>query len=422
MNFAHKLLIILFCFGCLSAKAVDIRQGLMHPDFASLQVAVEGRPWAPAVIVQGSPDRLTIEFDELASEARNLRWSVVHCDAQWQPEGLADIEFTDGLNEATVDDYDYSRATLTHYVHYRISLPDERVPLKLPGNYLLKVFEEYEPDSVLVQVRFAVCEGSVRVNTDISPRTDIDYLESHQQLDINLDIKGSAILNPYTDIKTVINQNGCDFNVVTLTAPSMVSSDIVNYSHLRPLIFDGGNEYRRFETVSTTYPGMGVYRMYHDADGYHALLYTDQPRGGTGYQYDQTQHGRFTVREYNSSNSDTEAEYILTTFTLESPKLDGADVYIEGELTGRRLDDGSRMKYNPIAGCYERTLLLKQGAYDYRYIAVPRRSGKPDMSYTEGNFCDTSNDYTVSVYYRRPGERFDRLAGIGNAVYINPRK
>lgn len=422
MSFARKILIGILCICSLSSGAVNTRQGILHPAFASLQVEVEGRPWAPAVIVQDSSDRLVIEFDELASQARNLRWSVVHCDAQWQPEGLADIEFTDGLNEATVDDYDYSRATLTHYVHYRISLPDERVPLKLPGNYLLKVYEEYEPDSVLVQVRFAVSEGSVRVNAQVSPRTDIDYLESHQQLDIVLDTKGSGVSNPYSDIKTIVTQNSWDGNSVTLTAPSAVRGEVVTYSHLRPLIFDGGNEYRRFETVSTSYPGMGVYRMYHDADGYHADLYTDIPRGSEGYQYDQTQHGRFTVREYNSSNSDTEAEYILTTFTLESPKLDGTDIYIEGELTGRRLDDGSRMNYNPTAGCYEKTLLLKQGAYDYRYIAVPRKSGKPDMGYTEGNFCDTANDYTVSVYYRRPGERFDRLAGIGSAAYINPRK
>lgn len=422
---SFKILYLLCCIATCSAPAhiaAAPPHGALSPAVASLQVRNPRNPQAPAVITMGSDDRLVIEFDELASAARDLRWSVAHCDADWQPDGLLDLAFTDGLNEATVDSYEYSQATLTHYVHYTIRLPDARVPLKVSGNYILKIYEEYEPDKPLAAIRFSVAEGSARVNAEVSPKTDIDYLQAHQQLSIAVDTKGLALANPYTDLKIAVVQNPDDERRVLLTSPGSVRGHEVRYEHLRPLIFKGGNEYRRFETVSTSYPGMGVERVGKSPDGYFAELRTDFPRGDTRYQYDQTQCGRFTIREYNSDRSNTEAEYITTLFTLESPKLPGVEVHLEGELTGKRFGPHSRMDYNPFSGCYEKTLYLKQGAYDYRYVAVNPADGSASLTFTEGDFCDTGNQYVIYVYYRLPGERYDRLATVGGAKIFNSQK
>ncbi len=414
MNIAVKALVFIF----LAVQAVnargetDTRQKCLSPRFKSLQVRVNGNADVPAVIIAGSADQLSVSFDELSTQARNLRWSLTHCNARWQPEELSDFEFTDGLNEATIDDFEYSRSTLTHYVHYSITLPDERIPLKISGNYLLKVYEEYEPENILLQVRFSFAENSMRVNASVSPRTDIDYMDRHQQLEIEVDTKGSGISNPYTDLTTIVEQNPGNPSRVVLPSPSMMRGSTVSYNHLRPLIFKGGNEYRRFETVSTSYPGMGIDKIGHTPDGYVADLLIDTPRYANGYIYDRTQHGAFTVREYNSDNSDTEAEYVLTNFTFESPKFPGAEVHIDGALTSHALDSSTRMDYDPEIGCYQKSLLLKQGAYDYRYVAVSPGSDEISTDFTEGNYCDTSNQYIIYVYYRNPGERFDRLAAV----------
>ena len=405
------LCILLSFFLTAGGEEVDTRQRCMSPDFKTLRVLVNGRNDLPAVLVAGSNDVLTISFDELATEARFLRWSLTHCDADWVPENISDFEFTDGMNEATVDKYEFSQATLTHYVHYTITVPDKRIPLKLSGNYLLKVYEEYKPENPLLQVRFSVVENNLKVNAHVSPRTDIDYLGQHQQLDITVDSDGSNLRNPYTDLTTLVYQNPRDNTVVKLTSPSMVNGKTINYSHLRPLIFTGSNEYRRFETVSTSYPGIGIEKSWHSADGYFADLFIDTPRYSAVYSYDRTQRGSFTVREYNSSESDTEAEYIITNFRLESPKLP-VEVHIDGELTSHALDSSTLMNYNHESGCYEKNLLLKQGAYDYRYVTKNPRTDKVSTDMTEGNFCDTSNRYVIYVYYRLPGERFDRLGGV----------
>lgn len=404
---------VFFAGGAQELRAEEnTRQGIFHPDFATLKVALDRDAMAPPVIMLGSADRITVSFDEFSDEIRRMRCSLVHCNADWQPSGLTESEYLNGFNEAVIDDGEFSRATLTHYVHYSVSVPSENLDPVLPGNYLLKVYDEMFPDKVLLQARFSVCTQEVRIFASLSPRTDIDYLQSHQQLSFDIETSQSLISNLYNDLKVTVMQNFRPETAVTLTSPSAVKGHTAVYSHVPELIFDGGNEYRRMETISTSWPGMGVERIESGANGYTAYLHTDKPRSNRRYEYDQTQAGRFTIREYNSSHSDTQAEYINTVFTLSSPRLNGTEVYLEGDLTDRMLKENSRMDYDPAAKAYVKELFLKQGAYNYQYVT--RKIGENHLSteITEGNFHETDNIYTIYVYYRRPSERFDRLAGM----------
>lgn len=387
-------------------------QGIFHPDFATLKVELERNPLAPPVIMQGSGDRVNVSFDEFSDEIRRMRCSLTHCNADWQPSGLVESEYLNGFNEAMIDDGEFSRATFTHYVHYSLTIPSDNLAPMLPGNYVLRVYDELFPEKVLVQARFSICAQEVRILADVSPRTDIDYLQTHQQLSFDIETSQSMISNLYTDLKVCVMQNFRPETAVTLTSPSAVKGRTAVFSHLPELIFDGGNEYRRMETISTSWPGMGVAHIESGANGYTALLHKDTPRTDRQYEYDQTQAGRFTIREYNSSHSDTQAEYINTVFTLSTPKLNGVDVFLEGDLTDRQLRENSRMDYDSSLQAYVKEIFLKQGAYNYQYVTCKSDGSDPSTALTEGNFHETDNIYTIYVYYRRPSERFDRLAGM----------
>ncbi len=410
----RPLAVILSIITFLTCQAeVDTRQGCLSSSFKTLQVQYDGDMFAPPVINLNNPgERIVISFDELADDRRYLRYSLVHCDASWQPEELVDSEFLDSFNEGTVEDYDYSQATVVHYVHYTITLPNEQVRITQPGNYLVKVYDENEPDVTLVQARFGVCDFSARVGAAVSSRTDIDANESHQQVSVTVDTRELGMDDPFNDLRIVVSQNGRPDNEVTLTTPQRIHGKQVIYEHLRPLIFNAGNEYRRFETSSVNYPGLGIERMIHDAPVYNAVLYTDTPRSGQSYLYDSTQQGRYLVRDVDTSDSDTEADYVLTHFTLQMPPIAGADIFIDGDLTDRRFTPASHMVYNHATGCYEQSMLLKQGAYNYQYLAVPNGSGRGYTSPVEGDKYQTVNEYTVRVYHRPKGTRFDRLVGI----------
>ena len=403
---------ILTLFAVLAVHAADTMQGIFHPSFSTLQVRLASDRYAPPVVAIGDPgDKVVISFDELAEQHRYLRYSLTHCDVSWQPEGLVESEFLDGFNEGIVDDYAYSEATLAHYVHYTIAIPNEQMRITQPGNYLLRVYDESDPDETLLQARFGVSDFSAGISMQVSTRTDVDSNRSHQQVSVTVDTRNISVDDPFNDIKVVVSQNGRIDNEVTVVTPQRVNGSQLVYEHLRPLIFNAGNEYRRFETVSTSYPGIGVEEIEYGNPYYDMALVTDRPRNATSYLYDRTQHGRYLVHEVSADDSDTQADYVMVHFKLSMPELPGKDVFLDGDFVQRRFDPSSRMIYNRATGQYEKSMLLKQGAYDYQYLAVPFGESVGTTAEIEGDFYQTTNEYVVKVYHRPKGTRFDKLIG-----------
>lgn len=409
------LFAVLLCIvGSLWTSAeTDTRTKVLHPAFRSLQVKIMGNDQLPAVLTTTSGDRLTIEFDELSEERRYMRYSLTHCNSAWQPDMLPESMFVDGFNEWTVDDFDYCSATTVHYIHYRIVVPNEKMRLKVSGNYLLRVYDEDRPDDTLLQARFSVCEVTASVLAKVDTRTDVDYNDSHQQLSLIIDTKRADVFDPYRDLKVTVMQNSRPETLRVLGGPMRREGEKLVYEHVPELIFDGGNEYRRFETISLTYPGMNVEEMSYAYPMYHARLVQDKYRDDGRYVFDKTQFGRYRVREYNSDNSDTDADYVLTHFTLEPDRLTNNEIYVEGDLSGRQFGSENRMAYNAATGLMECTMLLKQGSYNYQYVAKDR-FGNYSAVPVEGSHYQTNNEYSIAVYYHKPGELYDRLIGFAN--------
>ena len=87
-------------------------------------------------------------------------------------------------------------------------------------------------------------------------------------------------------------------------------------------------------------------------------------------------------------------------------------IFIDGDMVNRRFDPESLMVYNRATSRYERTMLLKQGAYNYQYLVVPAGANRGSTAGIEGNDYRTVNEYTIKVYTRRPTDRYDRLIGV----------
>lgn len=386
--------------------------GVMNERIKSLQVQLDGNPLAPAVITMNT-DRIRISFDHLSEDREYFRYRLVHCNSRWQPSGLIDTEYLDGFNEGVINDYDFSRATLVHYVHYTLTIPNEEVAPKLSGNYLLQIYHEDDPDEIWLQCRFMVSEQTASISAEVSSRTDVDFNEEHQQLSIAINTERAKVEDPFNDMFVVVSQNGRLDNETAVRQPLRLSGKTAIYEHLQPLIFEAGNEYRRMEVSSTNFPGMHVAEIVYRQPYYHFTLTEDEERADEPYLYDQTQHGRYFIREYNSSESDVDADYVVVHFTLDATEVPGQMVFLDGDFVHRRFDPESLMTYNPATGRYERAMLLKQGAYNYQYLAVPSGKTRGYTSIIEGDKYETVNEYLIKVYHRRRGERYDRLIGVG---------
>ncbi len=407
------LFVALSCCMALLCAAADTMTGVFDERIKSLQVSVDGDAFAPDVIVLGTPDRIRLEFDHLAEDREYFRYSLQHCDARWQPSGLVDSEFLDGFNEGRIEDYDYSRATTVHYVHYSLTIPNEEVAPTISGNYLLTVYKEDDPESPVLQCRFMVSEQTAPVQAFVTSRTDVDYNAAHQQLEICVDTERAGVEDIYNDLRVVVGQNGRLDSERALMHPLRTSGRKAYFEHVPELIFEAGNEYRRFETVSEYYPGLGVESIDFQDPYRHFYLYVDEQRSESSYVYDQTQHGRFFVRRQGASDSEVEADYGVVHFALDMPQLtDGSMIFLDGDFVNRRFDPESAMRYNPVSGRYERTMLLKQGAYNYQYLFVPPGAMRGYTANIEGDSYQTSNEYLVKVYHRPRGHRYDHLVGV----------
>lgn len=378
--------------------------------FRSMKVMKEGDFMSCPSIRLGSDEHLIINFDEWSEDYSDLQYRLVHCGPDWKPSGLLESEYLDGFNIADIEDWAFSSNTFVHFVNYRIVIPNEDMDPLLSGNYILQIFERENPDETIGEARFSVSEHSADIFGTVSTQTDRGLNTKWQQLELKVSPTDVKIDDPYSRLRVDITQNNAPYTMSTLLTPSRIEGKDIIYSHMPELIFKAGNEFRRFETIRTTYNDMHVDSMRFLSRNYHAWLTPDTERECKEYSYDQTQQGRFLIREYNSTDSDLGADYVTVHFLLDTPEAVDADIYVEGEFTGFQHDDSNKMHYDYNRGAYLLEMPLKQGSYNYRYVAVPRSGNrKPDPSLIEGNKHETRNEYRVQVWYKPLGGRYDRL-------------
>lgn len=386
--------------------------------FRSMKVMKEGDFMAAPVIRLGSDERIIINFDEWNEDYSDLQYRLVHCGPDWKPSGLLESEYLDSFNIADIEDWAFSSNTFVHFVNYRIEIPNEQIDPLLSGNYIIEIFERDNPEETLAEARFSVTEHSADVRGSVSARTDRGLNTEWQQMELAIVPTDVAIDDPYSMVRVDITQNSAPYTMKTLRTPSRIDGKNIIYTHQPELIFKAGNEFRRFETVRVNYNDMKVDSMRFVSRNYHAWLTPDGERASKEYSYDQTQQGRFLVREYNSTDSDLGADYVTVHFRLETPEVVDSDVYVEGEFNGFRHEDAYRMHYDYNERAYLLELPMKQGSYNYRYVAVPRSGErKADPSVIEGNKYETRNEYRVQVWYRPIGGRYDRL--VGDEIILN---
>lgn len=386
----------------------------------TLQVRVAGNPFSDPYIPLVGNERIEINFDALNPSMNQYAYSVIHCNADWSRSVLSPIEYMNGFQGMTIDDFATSMGTSVEYTNYRLLLPNENVQFKVSGNYAIRVYPEDNPDQTAFIACFSVVEPLVKVAASVSGNTDIDTNQTHQQVSFVINNKNYPITYPQTDLKIWVYQNNRRDNAVTGLQPMSILENQIAYTNNRNLIFDAGNEYRRMEFISNSYNGMHVENISFHNPYYHVELMTDYKRAGQPFQYDQDQDGRYFIRCSNCNDFDTEADYEIVHFTLATDEIPDGNVYLNGELYNNVLDEKSKMEYNSQTGQYEKSVLLKQGNYNYQYLFVPTGQTIGETGPIEGNYYQAENEYSIYVYFHPMAARYDRLIGVTSIKNVLP--
>ncbi len=369
------------------------------------------------VIKLGSDEKLKLMFDDLDGESKNYRFTIIHCDARWNPtDRLLQSEYINGFFDDNINDYQYSKNTIQKYVHYELIFPTENLKPSKSGNYLLKVFLDYDQNNVVLTKRFMVIDEKINILPDIHHATIINDYNYKQEIDFSIQTPGYQIINPYNDLKVVLLQNDRWDNAITKLKPLYVKDNELVYDYDQDNVFSGGNEFRNFDIKSLRWNSEFVkYIMYDSLRNYQVYLYPGKKRNFLQYFSDKDINGRYKITRQESSPaaSVTEAEYVTVHFTLpmEKPAEDGS-LYIFGALTDWKYSNENKMHYNKILSQYEATLYLKQGYYNYEYVFLKDDEKCGDETVIEGQHYETENDYCIYVYYKPMSSNYDMLIGM----------
>ena len=407
----------LFLFACVAQPYAN---AIFTQDIKTLEVNKEGQWNANPVIVLHSDEKIQVSFDQLSHNYRRYAYRLVHCNADWTRSELNELEYMDGFSQNDIEKYYLSENTWTDYTHYVFEVPNEQLQLKLSGNYALIITDKDRQDEVQACACFSVLDRRIHIEASVSSSTDLGYNTSYQQVNFVLNTAANQIERPESDLKILVRQNRRTDNEVFGVQALMTSSNQIQYEHLPELIFDGGNEYRRFEITTYKLSGLGVDRVRFERPFYHAYLLESGFRDH-GYTYDKDQNGRFYIRNLQAEyDQQTEADYFWVYFSLAVPEqYTNGCFYLFGDLTNGAFDEQYKMTYNAEKGCFGNKLFLKQGAYNYQYLyfsgpeqekGKDQKSGKRYSSLpAEGNYWETENEYQIFVYYRPIGAQYDAL-------------
>lgn len=390
------------------------RTRALIPSIKTLQIHLPDEPFSLPAIELGSGDELHVQFDEMSHDIKSYSYRVLHCNDNWTRSALTPVEYLQSFDNGMITNYANSLNTSYLYTHYSFYLPNDDVAFTKSGNYVVEIYEDSNPDKTVAQACFYVVEPKVKVNGTVRGNTDTELNKRMQQLDFEIALDGYAVQDANAEIKVVIRQNNRLDNEVSNIKPTYLRGDKLLYQNNRALIFEGGNEYKRFDIASRYVMSERVDRIDFDHNYYHVYLYPDKIQPYSVYQTEPDANGGYIINLQNSYfDKDTEADYFYVYFAIprNEPFFDG-QIYIGGEYNYNLLDENSRMQYDFNSGMYFKKLLLKQGGYNYQYWFLPKGQQKANVERIEGSFWQTQNQYTVYVYHRPWGGRYDMLIGV----------
>ncbi len=411
------LLLELLIFNTLLAETlVDT---IYDNSIRTIRLYKEGWELSVPIIELNSNDKLVIEFDDLSAQKKDLWYTIVHCNRNWEPDNLPNYEFFDGFENNPIRDFAFSTTTVVNYIHYRFTIPDADCKIKVSGNYLLKVFSDNNPDNVLFTRKFYVVENRSNIQFQIIRPEIPKYMMRYHQFKASV----TPMVNDYHDLRTEINtlimQN---FNPLTLKKcylTELRQNSTLIYDDPDSNIFLGGNEFRNVDLKSIRYQSPRIQSITYLNNFYEVVLHPDEWRQKKPYFFDKDLNGKFVVANSRGTDNSRDADYVMVYFTLPTIEpIIGGNLYLIGAFNNWQCNEHSKLKYNSSKFAYETNLLLKQGYYNYQII-LKSDEGNVDLSYVEGSHYETENDYYLLVYYQSTSLRYERLIGyaIANSLY-----
>ena len=429
------LLLMLLC-GRAAAAQSDSDE-LLYFDYTyvdnikTVRLGVDGFPHSYPIIDLNGGARLRLTFDDLNQDLTRYTYRFIHCNRDWTPSNLGQMEYNSGFGNDYIEDYDFSLRTLLAYTHYELVFPNRDMRIEKSGNYLLVVYDSQDNDRPVITRRFMVSENVAGITGQVTRPAMVDKIHTHQEVQLTANTKQLRPRAPLQELTATILQNGRWDNAVTDIEPNLLAREGVQFNYQDRIVFRGGNEFRNLDIRSVQAPRTDVVTITNEGDHYAMLLAPELTRGGTAYSQYFDLNGdfvnfrtdrpviniadEFLEENFERFSLEYTGEYVEITAVLKTQTglpLE-EEVYVFGVMTEWQKKPAYRMVWNESIGSYVGRFLIKQGFYNYYFVTdEPEADGsRAGYEQTEGSYSVTENDYLGLLYYRPLGGRYDQLVG-----------
>ena len=408
-----KNVITILLITCFSNSLIAQYTEHIEPDFIkTIQFAGDTKQSQLPII--SLSEALFLSFDDLNGNEADYYYQITHHDFNWALSDLTKGEYMSGFDDVRIYNYENSFNTFQSYSHYTLKIPNRDTrKLKKSGNYMISIFDDN--GEIVFSRRFMIVENIVSVPTYIKRARDLKSIETKQVVQFTIDSPNLLITNPDETIKTLILQNSDLNNSITNLKPQYTIGSQLIYRYDKEASFYGGNEFLYFDNKDIR-AGTSTIRRIDLTDIYNHFLYTNGARFNRPYTYNPDINGNYQVRVLNANtNIAIEADYARVYFTLQYfEEIADKEIHVYGNFNNWTIDGSTYMEYDSFSDTYINNRLFKQGFYNYKFVLV-NRDGTIDEGAISGNFWQTENEYTVLVYFRDLGARYDRIIGVGKA-------
>ena len=339
----------------------------------------------PIIPLEDMIGRLTLSFDVIDGEGEVLNYTFIHCSHDWQPTDIQRIQYASGYDSDRLDNYAFSRNTLIDYVNYQLQFPTEDMMPIVSGNYLLVVYGDDMNDLYFTR-RFMVVDEKAHVGVTV-PRypDDLELTDTHQQLNVKVNLNNYLTGNTQLYSFLTIRQNGRWDNAAEGLKPTYIYPDYISFEHHPQTVFES----------------------------YEIDIATCESRARLAYTSYEDIHGeKFIYVENENLDNNTEADYCRVNFfyKCEAP-LTHEDLYIMGALNDWCFNDSNKMTYDYRLHGYTCSMVLKQGYYNFMFVTLDRNTYEVTTELTAGNHWETNNVYKLYFYFYNALKGYDELVG-----------
>jgi hypothetical protein len=229
---------------------------------------------------------------------------------------MQQMEYINGNPMGEITEFKFSTNTYQNYTHYSLKFPTEQMKITKSGNYILKVFRNFDEEDLVLTRRFMVLDQNTKINATVRSGTNAEYRFTHQEVDFDVNYEGYTIPNPFLDVNVNILQNNSWNNSIIGLKPLFVNGNNLSFNYEDKNVFPGTNEFRFFDIRSLRFFSNQVIKKYVDSLQ-NVVLQPDEIRAHLNYVRWVDYNGKRVITNRDGVNIVEDGDYAMVHFYLK---------------------------------------------------------------------------------------------------------